>query len=306
VVRVANAAQQYHTGMIYDRIDHVVLPVRSADEAAERFARLGLVIFPGARHAGRGTHNRGFFVGDAATEFYIEMLGVDDESAARATGLSRYVDHAADGRGLSTVVLRVADMEAAVQELAPRGVQLNPETVSTSDGRAICEVAPLGDASRAIVDLRAIQYPESAAERYRRHEVAGLFGHTFPLKRLDHLAAVAPDLEAATRYWTDVLGVPLHGEVRTPVMIIRQLKIGDAIMELLGPATPESPIAQRPAGLASMVAFEVADLEAAVATAQAAGFTPTEPGTGALPGTRTATIPAPELAGLSMQLLQYV
>ena len=37
-----------------------------------------------------------------------------------------------------------------------------------------------------------------------------------PLKRLDHLAAMAPNLEDATSFWTDVLGVPVHGEVRTP------------------------------------------------------------------------------------------
>ena len=305
-MREASAAQQYHTRMLYDRIDHVVLPLRSLDEAAERFARLGLTLFPGTRHQGRGTRNRGFFVGEAAGEFYVELLGIEDEAAARAAGLARYVDRAGEGGGLSTVVLRVADMQAAAGELASRDVHLEPETVRAPDGRAIGEVAPLGDPERAVVDLRAIQYPEDSDARHRRHAEAGLLAHAFPLKRLDHLAAVAPDLEAATRYWTDVLGVPLHGEVRTPALIIRQLKIGDAILELLGPATPESPIAQRPAGLASMVAFEVEDLEAAVAAARGAGFTPSEPGTGALPGTRTATIPAAELAGLSMQLLQYV
>jgi catechol 2,3-dioxygenase-like lactoylglutathione lyase family enzyme len=306
VVREANATQQYHTGMLYNRIDHVVLPVRSIDEAAEPFARLGLTLFPGTRHAGRGTRNRGFFVGEAANEFYVELLGIEDEAAARAAGLARYVDGAAEGRGLSTVVLRVADMEAAAESLDARGVRLEAETVHAPAGRVIGEVAALADPARAVVDLRAIQYPDDATIRYRRHAEAGLLRHTFPLKRLDHLAAVAPELEVATRYWTDVLGVPLHGEVRTPAMIIRQFKIGDAIVELLGPATPESPIAQRPAGLASMAAFEVDDLEAAVAAARAVGFTPSEPGTGALPGTRTATIPAGELAGLSMQLLQYI
>jgi catechol 2,3-dioxygenase-like lactoylglutathione lyase family enzyme len=305
-VREANAAQQYHTRVLYERIDHVVLPVRALDEAADRFARLGLTLFPGTRHEGRGTRNRGFFVGEAANEFYVELLGIDDERAARAAGLSRYAESAAAGRGLSTVVVRVADPRAAADELAPRGVRLEPETVTAPDGRVIGEVAPLGDPAGAVVDLRAIRYPEDAASRYRRHAEAGLLAHAFPLKRLDHLAAVAPELETATRYWTDVLGVPLHGEVRTTAMVIRQFKIGDAIMELLGPATPESPIAQRPAGLASMVAFEVEDLEAAVTAARRAGFTPSEPGTGVLPGTRTATIPAAELAGLSMQLLQYV
>jgi hypothetical protein len=89
-------------------------------------------------------------------------------------------------------------------------------------------------------------------------------------------------------------------------MIIRQLKIGDAILELLGPESPESPLASRPPGLASMVAWEVADLDAAVTLARDRGFTPSDPAPGILPRTRVATIPAPELAGVGMQLLEYV
>jgi catechol 2,3-dioxygenase-like lactoylglutathione lyase family enzyme len=130
-------------------------------------------------------------------------------------------------------------------------------------------------------------------------------GHTFALKRLDHLAAVAHDLDAQCRFWEDVLGVPATGEVRTPTMIIRQLRIGDAIFELLGPAGPDSPLHQRPAGLVNMAAWEVADLPPAVAQARAAGFTVPDPAVGVLPGTHTATIPAAELGGVAMQLLQY-
>jgi catechol 2,3-dioxygenase-like lactoylglutathione lyase family enzyme len=131
-------------------------------------------------------------------------------------------------------------------------------------------------------------------------------GHAFPLKRLDHLAAVAHDLDAKCRFWEDVLGVPVTGEVRTPMMVIRQLKIGDAIFELLGPSGPDSPIHRRPAGLVSMAAWEVDDLPAAVARARAAGFTVPDPAAGVLPRTRTATIPASELGGVAMQLLQYI
>jgi catechol 2,3-dioxygenase-like lactoylglutathione lyase family enzyme len=292
--------------MLYERIDHVVLPLRSLDEAAERFARLGLTLFPGARHEGRGTENRGFFVGEAQNEFYVELLGVHDEAAARAAGLSRYVESAAEGRGLASVVLRVDDIGAVGDALAARGVGVRPEPVHAADGRKIDDVAALGDPARSLVDLRLIQYPDDAATRYRRHAEAGLFKHAFPLKRLDHLAAVAPDLEATTRYWTDTLGIPASGEVVTPAMIIRQFRIGDAIMELLGPATSDSPIAQRPAGLISMASFEVDDLDDAVARARTAGFTPSDPAPGALPNTRTATIPPAELTGFAMQLLQYV
>jgi catechol 2,3-dioxygenase-like lactoylglutathione lyase family enzyme len=291
--------------MLYDRIDHIVLPVRSLEAAAEPFARLGLALYPGVRHEGRGTENRGFFVGGPANEFYVELLGIYDAEAARVAGLSSYVDSAAETHGVSSVVLRVEDMAATMDALARRGVNLEPQEVYATDGRKVCDVASLGDPAQSLIDLRVIQYPDSGPDRSRRHTEAGLLDHTFPLKRLDHLATIAPDLEAATRYWTDVLGIPPTGEVVNPATIIRQFQIGDAIIELLGPATPESPIAQRPPGPASMAAFEVDDLDAAVAAARQAGFSPPDPAPGPLPNTRTATIPATELSGLGLQLLQY-
>jgi hypothetical protein len=78
------------------------------------------------------------------------------------------------------------------------------------------------------------------------------------------------------------------------------------MLELLGPASPDSPLHQRPPGLVSMAGYQVDDLDAVVRQARVAGFHPSDPATGVLPGTRTATIPAPELAGVAMQLLAYV
>src|SRR5439155_771331 len=91
--------------------------------------------------------------------------------------------------------------------------------------------------------------------------------------------------EAATSFWTGSLGVPVAGEVRTPVMLIRQMRVGDAMLELLGPATPDSPVASRPPGQVSMAAFEVPDIAAAVTHARAAGVVvPAPPPKGPTPG----------------------
>jgi catechol 2,3-dioxygenase-like lactoylglutathione lyase family enzyme len=135
---------------------------------------------------------------------------------------------------------------------------------------------------------------------------AGLLDHAFPLRRLDHLAVVAHDLEGRTRFWAEVLGVPVAGEVVTPAMVIRQLRVGDGVLELLGPASPDGPLRQRPPGLVSMASWEVPDLDAAVAQAWAAGFSVPDPAAGVLPGTRVATVPGAELAGVNLQMLQYV
>ena len=68
----------------------------------------------------------------------------------------------------------------------------------------------------------------------------------------------------------------------------------------------DSPLHQRPPGLVSLASWEVDDLDAVVQQARATGFHPSDPATGVLPGTRTATISSPEMAGWTMQLLEYV
>jgi hypothetical protein len=55
-----------------------------------------------------------------------------------------------------------------------------------------------------------------------------------------------------------------------------------------------------------MASWEVADLEGAVRQARDAGFAASDPATGPLPGTRIGTVQGGELAGVNMQLLQYV
>ena len=82
--------------------------------------------------------------------------------------------------------------------------------------------------------------------------------------------------------------------------------VGNAIFELIGPTAADSPIAQRPEGLISMCAFEVPDLAGAVETLRQRGFTSGDPATGPQPRTRVASIPAPELSGMTLQLLEYV
>lgn len=82
--------------------------------------------------------------------------------------------------------------------------------------------------------------------------------------------------------------------------------IGDAILELLGPVSPESPLLQRPTGLVSMASWEVANMQEAIQHARQACFTVPDPAPGPLPGTRITTIQGAELAGVNMQLLEYV
>ncbi|MEX0782229.1 MAG: VOC family protein [Dehalococcoidia bacterium] len=289
-----------------ERIDHVVVPVPDLEEAAASYARLGLNLTSPTRHTGLGTENRVFFVGASAKQsFYLELLGIHSRSEAFAAGRSHYVETLDRGGGIARLMLGVKGIASEVDRLQQRGVRTAIEEVWTGE-RKICDVAPLEGIAEMAVTAGLVQYVDRDRDAYERRKSGGRFEHTFPLKRVDHLAAIAPELEASCRFWSENLGVPVHGEVRGPGVIIRQLKIGDAILELLGPDGPDSRLASRPPGLASMVAWEVDGLDATVALARERGFTPNDPTAGILPGARVATIPAGELAGVGMQLLEYV
>jgi catechol 2,3-dioxygenase-like lactoylglutathione lyase family enzyme len=302
--------------MLFDRIDHLIVPIENLDTAVEPFRRLGLGLQAVADQPRLGTQSSIFAAGGPSNWFGVELLHVaDPQQATRAWGTA-FVEAAAQQRGV--LVLGTEDLSGAVATLRQRGLEPDTgEIVSPAEGQAagtatsghgarIAQTAALNAPAEAGLDVRLIQYAAPAIERFAGAAQRLENPSSFPLKRLDHLAAFTRDLDASTRFWTDVLGVPLHGEVRTPVIIVRQLKIGDAILELLGPASPDSPAAQRPSGLGKMAAFEVTDMGAAVAQARAAGFTLPDPGPGALPGTRVTTIPGSQLSGFSLQLLVYM
>jgi catechol 2,3-dioxygenase-like lactoylglutathione lyase family enzyme len=290
------------------RIDHMVAVVPELAAGAAPYERLGLVLTPETRHVETGAANRACFVGESAESYsYLELLSVFDEGRARASGREHYIEAANTGGGMVALAFGVADIEGVSGRLAVRGYDAPLERIHRADGSLVGEVAQLSTDGALPFRATLISYPETFHERYDRSLGLGRFAHTFPLKRLDHLAAITPDIEAATRFWEEVLEVTVSGEISTPQMVIRQLKIGDAILELLGPATTDSPLASRDAALISMAAWEVAGpLDEAVALARERGFTVSDPESGVIPGTRRASIPATELGGVGMQLLEYV
>ena len=286
--------------LLYEGIGRVILPVSSLETACAPFERLGLVVSPERRAAGRGFSLRSLAVGGSGNLFDIEFLCPDaDGDRTSAQG-----QHGLEDQGLSAIVLRVADMSTVLAALAERGIRATSTAIYDAEGRKRLDLAILPDMPDAATQVRLMQ--PGMSDDVRLAEYLGGRSHAIPLKRLDHLAAVAPDLERSCRFWDEVLGVPTVGEVVSPTVVVRQLRIGDAMFELLGPATPDSPIRQRPPGLNSMCSFEVEDLDAAVAHVRAAGFAVQGPRLGTLPRTRVATVPGREMSGLNLQLLQYI
>lgn len=297
----------YNRAML-DRIDHLVVPVPDLSAAAAAYERLGLVLTPLTEHKGVGTANRAAFVGTSAGNFsYIELLGITDRALLEGSSRAHYLEAADAGGGLSSIAFGTADLPVLVERLVTAGMTCDVREIHAADGRKLGDAAVVDTGGALPFAATLLQYPESWQARYDRSVAAGRFAHAFPLKRLDHLAAVSPDIEAATEFWSRTLGVAVAGEIRAPGMIIRQLQVGDAIFELLGPDGPDSRMAGRPAALASMAAWEVTGrLDDAVARARERGFTVSDPEPGVIPGTRRASIPAGELGGLGMQLLEYV
>ena len=122
--------------------------------------------------------------------------------------------------------------------------------------------------------------------------------HMSPHKGFDHLAVTVASLEAAASTWREVVGLTVEKELRPPggEIVIGQMPCGQCIIELVAPASDDSPMAQRVGELgeraASMVAIEVDDIEAEIARYRGAGVELPDATPGALPNSVRTSIPA--------------
>ncbi|MCC7366135.1 MAG: VOC family protein [Dehalococcoidia bacterium] len=284
-------------------LDHVVAAVPSL-AALEPFERLGLRLTPPGRHPGLGTANRAFFTGGAVDQAYVEFLALADRAEAEASGARANLLAALDAaQSLYRIVFRTSDLDAAIA--ARPGVFEPPYEPRRDDGSAIGRVASVRPGQGLGCDAGLIEYAPGIEARREKRVADGLTTHAVPLRRMDHLAVIAPDLPAAALAWEAAFGLTVSGEIHANGMHILQLRAGSVVVELIGPDTPESPLAARPAGLVPMVAFEVPDLAAAVAHVESAGFTIAPPREGVIPGTSVTTVTGDQLGGLALQLLAY-
>ena len=89
------------------------------------------------------------------------------------------------------------------------------------------------------------------------------------IKKVNHIAIVVPDLEAATDFWVNVLGLELAKKehVASQAVDVAFLPVGESKIELLQPIDTESGVARylekRGAGMHHLC-FEVEDIEAAL------------------------------------------
>ena len=86
------------------------------------------------------------------------------------------------------------------------------------------------------------------------------------LERLNHVAIVVPDLDAASGLYRDVFGCTVSDPIDIPAqgIVMVRVELGDIHLELMTPLNPNSPIApflkRNPAGGLHHICFDVEDV----------------------------------------------
>ena len=131
------------------------------------------------------------------------------------------------------------------------------------------------------------------------------------IKKIAHLGIAVKNLEEAKRFYQDVLGLKCDGEEEVPSQKVKTafFTVGDVSIELLESTDPEGPIAKsiekRGEGIHHL-AYEVADIEAALAEMKAKGvrLVDQEPREGAH-GAKIAFIHPKASLGVLVELCEY-
>ncbi len=141
-------------------------------------------------------------------------------------------------------------------------------------------------------------------KRYEEKLPAGIF------RRLDHLGIAVADLEAARRSYIEKLGFVELERESLPEQGVEVIMLdgGNCRIELLAPLGKSSPIAKfldkRGAGL-QQAAFEVADMDAALASLAEHGLTPLAPPSIGAGGLRICFLHPRDTHGVLFELIEY-
>jgi catechol 2,3-dioxygenase-like lactoylglutathione lyase family enzyme len=284
------------------RCDHFIRATPDVDAAYATFARLGLSVSPPRAAPDPGTRHTVVRVGAwPETMMFVAHVDLADRDKGLAEpATADLVPLLEAGGGMRRLAFAADDLEPVRRALAdqPGGFT---ETVGALGGEELRTITP-GDVAQAGCRFKIVQYPASMGEIQAASTPPP---GDFRLMKVDHVAIIQPDFEACTRYWTEVLSLPMVGEFEGPGFVVRQIKAGEMIVELLKSTSDDGPLASRKPGLQSTLACQVEDIDAAVALARARGFNPRGPRPGTISNTRIAVIQPEELSGMGLQLMQY-
>lgn len=130
------------------------------------------------------------------------------------------------------------------------------------------------------------------------------------LHNINHIGIAVQSLEASIAFYRDALALPVKGieEVADQKVKVAMLQVGASKIELLEPTSPDSPIArflEKNGPGIHHIAYEVADIEAAIAQLQKSGarMIDEQPRSGAH-GTRIAFVHPKSSGGVLTELCQ--
>jgi catechol 2,3-dioxygenase-like lactoylglutathione lyase family enzyme len=289
------------------KLDHVIVAVRDLDAAAVRFESiLGLPVAVWSKHP-RGTRNALFIFEQGP---YLELLTTwaAPETGSSARSVYAFLEQR---EGLFGLALAPDDITQAVARLRRCGYEVAdpvPNSGVNADGRTrewrgAFAPSVAGDHSFLVEhlgwDWRTDLRPEPPPSRA-----------TTAVRSIHHVAFDVEDAEAASRSWDQWFGLPLTQQLTSERMGARVLihRAGDATVEFVSATTADGPVAQRIArrgyGLFGL-AFQVANLDGAVAAVRSASVEIGEPTGGVLSGGRVARIAPASAYGVEAQYLHF-
>jgi LAO/AO transport system kinase len=195
-----------------------------------------------------------------------------DLAARRRTRVRRHILRAAEARLRQHVIgaSAAADLDALVERVA--GGTLDPHSAA----ELLVAPAPRHALPAAPRESRGLQVP-TPAEPPAAGEQPAVPARRAEGARLDHIGVAVRDLDAAGRFYREVLGL----EVGEPELLLEDqvaaafVVLGEARIELLEPATVDGPVARfierRGEGL-HHIAVVVPDITRALDAAREAGF----------------------------------
>lgn len=264
-------------------LDHVVVAVRDLDEATRQTADL-----LGRRPSWQGEHPQ---AGTANTLFplantYLELLAPAGQGPVGAGLAARLAEH---GEGIFALAFATDDAKGFGSRLREAGL----EPADVRDGRGV-------DAARgAERRWRTLLVPPQASRGVPlfaiEHQSGGLEAvelegdPSAAVAALDHVVIFSGDLEASRRLYGDQLGLRLALDRTFEARGQRILffRVGGTTVEVVGALDPpDEPGPDRAWGLA----WKVADVDAARARLEQAGFDVSGVRPGAKPGTAVCSV----------------
>jgi methylmalonyl-CoA/ethylmalonyl-CoA epimerase len=278
-----------------ERIHHIGVVVRDIDPALNYFRdTLGLPFEVREYVESQGVE--AVFLGIGRSHIELIRPTVPD------SGISKFL--ANRGEGLHHVCFEVPDVAAELLRLKNLGVQVIDETPRPGVGGPVGFMHPRalhGVLVEFITEIEGVPKPVASSE------------NPLGIQKVDHLAFLVADINAAAADWRRVLQLPVarvldYSQGRG--FFLGQIPIGETTIELLAPSGPDTEFAARLSregeGMGSTVAVEVKDLAQAVDLLRARGVEVSDPRTGTLEGTRVAIASREAGHGVTIQLLERV